>query len=64
MSKTGTEKVRATNKQYKIEQNNTYYFAKERCLLSRRPHLDIKEVEILTQFDLTDDIKIVIETKF
>lgn len=33
-------------------------------MLSRRPHLDLKEVEMLTQSDFLDDIEIVIETEF
>ena len=42
-------KVTNSTKQYKIGQRNTYFWAKKRCILSRRPHLDIKEVKILTK---------------
>ena len=51
-------KVTSTTKQYKIGQRNTYYWAKKRCILSRRPHLDIKEVKILTKSDVPEDISL------
>ena len=37
---------------------------KKRCILSRRPHLDIKEVKILTESDVLEEIKVGIETGF
>ena len=57
-------KVTTTTKQYKIDQRNTYYWAKKRCILSRRPHLDIKEVKILTKSDVPQDIKMRTQTEF
>ena len=32
-------------------------------MLSRRPHSDIREVKILTKFDVPEDIKMGIETE-
>ena len=57
-------KVAITTKQYKISQRNTYYCAKRRCILIRRPHLDIKEIKIITKSDVPEDIKMGIETEF
>ena len=57
-------KVATTTKQYKIGQRNTYYCAKRRCILIRRPHLDIKEIKIITKSDVPEDIKMGIETGF
>ena len=57
-------KVVTTTKQYKIGQRNTYYWAKKRYILSRRPHLDIKEVKILTKSDVPEDIKMGIKPEF
>ena len=34
------------------------------CILSRRPHLDIKEFKILTKYDVPEGIKMRIETEF
>ena len=38
--------------------------AKKRCILSRRPHLDIKEVKILTKSDVPEDNDMGIKTEF
>ena len=57
-------KVATTTKQNKIGQRNTYYCAKRRCILIRRPHLDIKEIKIITKSDVPEDIKMGIETEF
>ena len=57
-------KVATTTKQYKIGQKNTYYCAKRRCTLIRRPHSDIKEIKIITKSDVPEDIKMGIETEF
>ena len=57
-------KVTTITKQYKIGQRNTYNWAKKGCILSRGPHLDIKEAEILTKSDVPQDIKMRIKTKF
>ena len=38
-----------THKQCKRGQRNTFYCAKYSCLLSHRPYLDVKEVEILSE---------------
>ena len=54
----------ATTKKYKIGQRNKYYCAKKGCILICKPHLDIKEVKIITQSDFLEDIKIGIETEF
>ena len=53
-----------TTKQYKIDQRNTYYCAKRRCILIRRLHLDIKELKIITKSDVPEDIKMGIEAEF
>ena len=57
-------KVATTTKQHKIGQRNTYYCAKRRYILIRRPHLDIKEIKIITKSDVPEDIKMGIETEF
>ena len=57
-------KVGTTTKQYKIDQRNTYYCAKRRCILIRRPHLDIKKIKIITKSDVPEDMKMGIETEF
>ena len=57
-------KVTTTTKQYKIGQKGTYYWAKKRCIPSRRPHLDIKEVKILIKSDVPEDTDIGIKTEF
>ena len=49
-----------TNKQHKIGQRN----AKERCLLSCRPYLDVKKGEILSESDVFENIKKGIKTRF
>ena len=54
----GTKKVMNATKQYIIGQRSTYYRAKKRCILSCRPHLDIKKVKILTKSDVPEDIKL------
>ena len=41
-----------------------YYCAKKRYILIRRPHLDIKEVKIITKSDVPEDIKVGIEPEF
>ena len=53
-----------TTKENKIIQRNTYYQAKKRCILSRRSHLGIKEVKILTKSDAPEDIKMGVKTEF
>ena len=53
-----------TNKQYKIDQKKTFYYAKKRCLLSGRPYLEAKEVEILNESDILKNIKKGIITGF
>ena len=40
-----------------IGQRNNYYWSKKRYILSRRPHLDIKEVKIFIKSDVPEDIK-------
>ena len=50
--------------QYAVGQRNTYYCAKKRYILIRRPHLDIKEVKVVTKFDVPEDIKMGIEPEF
>lgn len=55
------DKVTTTDNQCKIGRKKTYSCAKKRYLLSRRPYLDVKEVEILTQSDVPEDMEI--ETK-
>ena len=57
-------KVTTTTKQYEIDRRNSHYRAKKRCILSRRPHLDIEEVKILTKSDVPEDIRMVIKTDF
>ena len=57
-------KVATTTKQYKIGQRNTYYFAKRRCIVIRRPHLDMKEMKIITKSDVLEDVMMTIETEF
>ena len=57
-------KVTVTIKQCKIARRNTYYCAKKEMHTCRRPHLDIKEVKILTESDVLEDIKMGIETGF
>ena len=57
-------KVTSTTNQYKIGQNNTYYYAKRRCILSSRPQLDIKKIKIITKPDVWVDIKMGIKTEF
>ena len=57
-------KITSTTKQYKIGQRNTYCWAKKKCILSRRPHLDIKEVKILTKSDIPEEIKMGSKTDF
>ena len=57
-------RVTTTTKQYKIGQRSTYYWAKKRCILSRRPHLNIKEVKTLTKSDVPEDNKMGIKREF
>ena len=57
-------KVTTTTKQYKIGQRNTYYCAKRRCILIRRPHVDVKEIKIITKSDVPEDIKMRTEAEF
>ena len=57
-------KVINTTKKDKIGQRNTYYQAKKRSILSRRPYLNIKEIKILTKSDVPEHIKIGIKTEF
>ena len=56
-------KVINTTKKDKIGQRNTCYQAKKRSILSRRPHLNMKEVKILTKSDNPEHIKIGIKTE-
>ena len=58
------EKIATTTKQYKIGQRNTYYCAKRRCILIRRPNLEVKEIKIITKSDVLEDIKMESETEF
>ena len=58
------EKGINTNKQYKISKRNTYYCAKNKCLFSRRPYLDLKEVKILKESDVLENIIKGIMTRF
>ena len=57
-------KVTTTTKVCKIDHSNTYYWTKKRCIFSRRPHLDIREVKILTKSYVPEDIKMGIKTEF
>ena len=41
-----------------------YYCAKRRCILIRRPYLDIKEKKIITKSDVREEIKMGIKTEF
>ena len=50
-------KIATTTKQHKIGQKNMYYCAKRRCILIRRPYLDIKEKKIITKSDVREEIK-------
>ena len=56
-------RVTTTTKLCKIDQRNTYYWAKKECILSCRPHLDIKEVKILTKSDVPEGIKMGIKAE-
>ena len=57
-------KVTTTTKLCKIGQWNTYYGVKKRCILTLRPHLEVKEVKVLTKSDVPEDIKMGIKTEF
>ena len=57
-------KIATTTKQHKIGQKNMYYCAKRRCILIRRPYLDIKEKKIITKSDVREEIKMGIKTEF
>ena len=50
-----------TTKLCEIGQRNTYYWAKKRCILSRRPHL---HHITFTKSDASEDIKMGIKTEF
>ena len=64
MSQGGTEKLQSPLNNAKQSQGTRTTVSKKRCILSRRPHLDIKEVKILTESDVLEDIKMGIETGF
>ena len=64
MSQGGTEKLQSPLNNVKQPEGTCTTVPKKRCILSRRPHLDIKQVKILTESDVPEEIKIGIETGF
>ena len=50
-------------KVYNINQCNFYYCVKRRCLLSRRPLVDVKSIDIKTDLELSYDEKDAIENE-